>query len=452
MERYDILRQNINYNPPAGGGAGGPGVGNAYGYAAQGPPFNPNGNGIGMVGAAGGGAGANFPDGAGGGLGGQVPLPPPPGGPPGASPPTQNVDSVTLPVGVRRRQTGYGQPASGILNNVPTPGFNPNQQQYYPHQTRNSANPFAHASGSSGQYAVGATFGQPIDPAYVSAPRPQSNGNFYNPNDPFATPAAQQGPFNANYRYSGGSQFNPRESVADHPANIPTAPLSPILATDEDTNHYYGPSRQYHGGGADDLPADPAYTYGPAQRPQAGDIYYNPNDPFSRPTSDHDQFNASPPPSTGPYFDPRESGADYPTNTPTATLPSLTLATDEKTNPLVASRNRTRSTSPSMTTYLLTTPGHGQTASLPPTRPGTSFGSPQPVAPAPATTTTLARFPGIRSTSTSAALSATGAPFNSNTEVVEQQSDPDPPSPGYDEAESSRSSYSSTQGEVVGRS
>ncbi|KAG8971513.1 hypothetical protein FRC05_010990 [Tulasnella sp. 425] len=442
-----LLLQVLQREAFRAGGAGRPGVRNSHSYT-QAPLLNPDGNGIGRLGAAGGAAGANFPGGAGGRFGGQGPPPPMTE----ASPPTQNGYPVTLPVGARRRRTEYGQPAGGVLNPAPTPGFNPNQQQYYPQQTRDNANPFAYPSGPPGRYSVGATFGQPVDPVYVSAPRPQSGGNYYNPNDPFSAPAAQQGPFNANYRSSRGSQYTPRSSIADHPANILAAPLAPILATDEDTNHYYGPSRQYHGGGMDVLPADPAYTYGAAQRPQSGDIYYNPNDPFSRPTSEHYQFNAVPPPSTPPYLDPRVSGADYPTNIPTASPLGPILETDERTNPSLKDRNPTRSTSPSMTTYVLTTPGHGQTASLPPTRPGSSSGSRQPPVPALPTTTTPTGYPDISSTSTSAALNATGDPFNSHTEVVEQQSDPDPPPPGYDEVESSRSSYSSTEVEGVGRS
>lgn len=175
--------QDLDFDPEVGGGAGSSGVAHTPGHAPHGHPLNPNGGGIETSGVGGGGAGANAPGGAAGGFGGQAPPPPmtgfeglhnQPGAPlpPGAGLPTHN--PVIVPVGARRRESDHGQPS--VLNTVPTRWFDPNQQQqqYYPQQPWDNVNPSAYSSAPSGSGQYGA-------------------GEAASPNDPFATPAGQQG-------------------------------------------------------------------------------------------------------------------------------------------------------------------------------------------------------------------------------------------------------------------
>lgn len=273
--------------------------------------------------------------------------------PPGASPPAHGVVPVIVPVGARRRESGYGQP--GMLNTVSTPWFDPNQQQqYYPQQPWANADPFSYSnSGPSGQYGMGVAAGW-ADPATISSQRPQSMAHSYNPNDPFATPAGHQDQYTLNSRDSKASYFDPRASGADHPiANAGVVAPGPSAA---------------------------------------------------RPTS------------------------------------------DDKAHLIALNDSRTNSTSPTMTTYLASTPGHKPSPSLPSIGPEASSSTPQPTA-GPATTnaTSTSGSPAIRPMSTTEVSSAAGDPFNnesSNPDAEGQQSD-EPPPPSYAEAERARSMDSS---------
>ncbi|KIO16698.1 hypothetical protein M407DRAFT_33644, partial [Tulasnella calospora MUT 4182] len=197
--------------------------------------------------------------------------------------------------------------------------------------------------------------------------------------------------------------------------------------------------------------ADPANNS--SQRPQSMAHSYNPNDPFATPVGRQDQFNSNPRDSKASYFDPRASGADHPPANAgmvaAAPAASRRPTSDQKTTLIALDNSRTNSTSPTMTSYLLSTPGHTRSPSLPPIQPEPSSGSPQPAA-APATTTntttTTASSPAVRPMSTTEASSAAGDPFNndSNTPDAEGQQSDEPPPPSYAEVERSRSMDSST--------
>ncbi|KAG8943700.1 hypothetical protein FRC00_010994, partial [Tulasnella sp. 408] len=206
-----------------------------------------------------------------------------------------------------------------------------------------------------------------------------------------------------------------------------------------------GPSGQYGVGTAAGW-VDPAYSF--AQRRQSMGRPYSPNDPFATPSGQQGHYGVSPRDSNASYFDPRASGADYPAANLAAAASASQPTSDEKANLIAINSSRTNSTSPSMTTYLLSTPGHGPLPSLPSTKPESSSTSPQPAA-APTTTTTAPGSPEVRPMSTAEASAAPNDPFEtSNNNNTEAEGHQDPPPPSYAEAERSRSMDSSATRQV----
>lgn len=236
---------NILTGGEGGFNAQGPPMTGVEAHAPPGHPVVPDGSGIGGFGASGGEAGTNVPGGGEGVFSGQGPpatggegsySPPTAPLPPGASPPAHHVYPVIVPVGVRRRKPVHEQ--LGVVNTLPSPWFDPNQQQqYYPQQQPwDDDDTYPYSYGSSGQFGAGAAASWEY-PAYGSSQRRQSAGHPYSPKDPFATPAGQQDQSNVSTRDSKASYFDPQASGDDRPiTNVVPGPSGSRPTSDEKPN------------------------------------------------------------------------------------------------------------------------------------------------------------------------------------------------------------------------